>query len=129
MKNFDAWNQQKKQTDSRKKTKYFQVRDIFWARVGENVGFEQGGKGEAFMRPVLVYKKFNLDVFWAIPLTTQSKEGVFYSTFEVKGKSRSAILSQLRLFDARRLEQKIGKVSQSDFQNIEKAIRVILDRF
>ena len=29
-------------------------RDIFWVRIGYNVGHEQFGKGEHFTRPVLV---------------------------------------------------------------------------
>ena len=129
MKDFNNWNTQKQSLDKRNKVVYFQVRDVFWARPGENVGFEQSGKGSCFMRPILVFKKFNLHVFWGIPLTTQKKNGVFYYSFELKGRRRSAILSQVRLFDARRLEQKIGKISKKDFNALEKAIQYLLDHF
>lgn len=41
-------------------------RDIFWVRIGHNVGFEQIGKGEHFTRPVLVLKKFNKRLFVSV---------------------------------------------------------------
>ena len=37
--------------------------------LGANVGFEQDGIGEDFLRPVLILRKFNVYMFWALPLT------------------------------------------------------------
>ena len=42
-------------------------KDIWWVSVGVNVGFEEDGKNDNFVRPVLVLKKFNNDMFLGIP--------------------------------------------------------------
>ena len=90
--------------------------------MGVNVGFEQDGKGNIFARPVLILKKFNKEIFWALPLTTRIKENRFYApVFLDDGVSRCAILSQLRLIDAKRLIDKIGTISKDNYQTIKKA--------
>jgi hypothetical protein len=47
---------------------------VFWCFLGENVGSEQNGKGQYFHRPVLIFKKFNNDIFWGIPMSTKNKD-------------------------------------------------------
>ncbi len=126
-KDFDNWNKKKQETDAKKKLAFFQVRDVFWVKMGINIGFEQDGKGQSFMRPILVIKKFNNYVFWGIPLTTKEKNGQYYYTFELKKIKRRAILSQLRLFDTKRLEQKIGKITTKDFTKIKAILRNFLE--
>ncbi len=37
---------------------YFNEREIWWAHLGVNVGYEQDGKNDNFERPVLIIKKF-----------------------------------------------------------------------
>ena len=46
--------------------------------MGQNIGFEQNGKGKEFIRPVLIYKKLTKDMFIGIPLTTTNREGSFF---------------------------------------------------
>ena len=53
-------------------------------RMGLNIGYEQDGKGEDFLRPVLILKKFNKRVFLGIPLTKIKKDSHFYHNFEFK---------------------------------------------
>jgi mRNA interferase MazF len=48
VKKFDDRNFVKKETDAIGEKVYFKERDIFWTRVGENIEFEQNGKGEEF---------------------------------------------------------------------------------
>jgi len=124
------WIEKKIETEKKSVLALFQPRDIFWTRVGENIGFEQGGKDENFIRPVLVVKKFNNHVFWGIPLTTAKKSGKYYIGFEfIHGKKSTAILSQLKLFDVKRLEKKIGVISKKDFTRIKKALLEIMESF
>ena len=52
----DNWNNVKQNTQKIDKKVYFKERDVFWLKVGENIGFEQSGKGDKFQRPVLVLK-------------------------------------------------------------------------
>jgi len=40
MKKFDEWNEVKKQVDTRSNIIQFKEREVYWASVGENVGFE-----------------------------------------------------------------------------------------
>lgn len=49
--------------------------------MGQNIGFEQNGKGDNFVRPVIILKKFNKNMFFGIPLSTQIKDGKFYYYF------------------------------------------------
>ena len=58
-KDFDKWNEKKKQIDAKGCGPFFHEREIWWSSLGFNVGFEQDGKGEKFGRPVLVFKQEN----------------------------------------------------------------------
>jgi len=128
-KEFSSLATKKEETEQKKISMQFKKREIFWMRIGENIGFEQSGKGIDFMRPIIVYKKFSSRVFWGIPLTTKPKKGKFYFAFEFLEKKQNAILSQLRLFDAKRLEEKLGVISKINFRKLEKAIQRLMDDF
>lgn len=122
-KEFDAWNERKKKLNDRAQAVFFHEREIWFAHLGTNIGFEQDGKGENFGRPILIFRKFNNKVFWGVPLTTREKEGKFYLPIELgDGLTRRAILSQLRLFDAKRLYQKLGTVDAATHTHLEVAI-------
>lgn len=121
-KKFDEWNIVKKTTHKIKKRVYFKERDIFYIRIGENIGFEQSGKGEMFLRPVIILKKFNNDFFMGVPLTTTIKEGKYYFSFEFTTKKSNAILSQIRPFDVKRVKHKIGVINKEDFKKIKEKI-------
>jgi len=124
---FDLWNRHKQRIDRENRRLFFHEREVWRMQMGKNIGFEQDGKGKAFTRPVLIVKKFNKEVFWGISLTTQKKEGKFY--FPLSGyssKEGTAILSQLRLFDAKRLKVKMGEVNMKDFLFIKQKIARIL---
>jgi dTDP-4-dehydrorhamnose 3,5-epimerase len=92
-------------------------------KMGYNIGYEQNGKGKEFLRPVLVYKKFNNRVFLGIPLTSKKKKDKFHCEFEYKkGKKSYAILSQIRLFDIKRAKYKDGKISTDNFQWLQNKL-------
>src|ERR1700686_1884222 len=104
---------------------FFHEREVWWCSVGSNIGFEQDGKGEKFARPVLIFKKFNKEIFWALPLSTKikmnEKTKKFYSAVNLNdGIDRVAILSQLRLTDGKRLIDKIGVVDEVNYKDIQK---------
>jgi mRNA interferase MazF len=102
---------------------FFHEREVWWCSLGHNVGFEQDGKGEKFARPVLVFKKFNKEVFWALPISTRIKKSKFYAPVKLNDNiDRVAIISQLRLIDAKRLIDKIGVVSEANYKDIRKAV-------
>lgn len=122
-KDFQKWHNRKTWLNNEKPRVFFNVRDVWWCSIGSNIGFEQDGKGGKFSRPILVFKKFNNGVFWAVPFTTQSKTGKFYLPVSITNLGeQTMILSQLRLVDAKRLLTKMGTINKEDYINIQKAI-------
>ena len=105
---------------------YFREREIWWASIGANIGFEEEGKNEKFERPVLVLKKFGKEMLWALPLTSQDKTGKFYYQFEYEGKKYSIILSQLRTISSKRLSRKVRTLKEDDFMKIKKLMKEFL---
>ncbi len=119
MEEFNTWNSKKQQLDTQKIHFRFLERDIFFMHIGVNIGFEQNG-GKDFLRPAVVYKKFNKHVFLGTPLTSQIKEDKFHHEFEYKTNIRSfAILSQIRLFDIKRAKFRDGQISKKDFYKLQ----------
>lgn len=87
-----------------------------------NIGDEVYGKGELFSRPVLVYKKLTSTTFLGLPVTSQEKTGTWYVEFILNGTTQRALLNQARVFDARRLQERLGELTESDH-------RMVRDRF
>ena len=109
------------------KRPFFHEREIWFCYLGENVGFEQDGGGDEFMRPVVIIRKFNNEIFWAIPLTRSGKKTKYYFSFTIHSSGPStAVLSQIRLIDARRLSRKIGDISETDFEMLKKKLKALL---
>lgn len=126
MKDFKNWHILKSQIDIKEHRSLVNEREICYVSIGENVGFEQNGKNEFFERPVIVLKKFWTQTFIGIPLTSKPREWKFYFSFKHGESTSSAILSQIRLFDNKRIVRKIGYIETSDFQNLKTALRKLL---
>ncbi len=119
-KDFDNWNKQKKGTDARHARAPF--RDL-----GTNVGDEQDGKGKFFSRPILVIKKLNKHIFLGMPLGTILKEdNRFYHRIHFKGRDQSVVLSQLRLLDAKRLENRMGDLPSHEFERVKDKLKELI---
>ena len=130
MKNFNKWNEQKKKINNKNIDDlkiFFNKRQIWWCSIGENIGFEQDGKGDNFERPVLILKKFNKYIFLGIPLTTKNKNIRLPFYFKLKGaKVESiAILSQIRIFSSKRLLREIETIKPELFNQIKKQLRIV----
>jgi len=126
MKKYDKWNEVKK--DTQKKNFIFSVkpREIYWVKIGQNIGSEEYGKGELFSRPVLILKRFSRNMFYGIPLSTKIKDGNFFYNFTFLDKPSNALLVQGRLFDTKRLENRMGMIEKTDFENIKKSVKELL---
>ena len=96
--------------------------------VGKNLGYETFGKGDEFLRPVLVFKKFSRNTFLGIPLTTSTKNDIFHYEFIIKNNSKVnyASLSQLRIFDVSRMHDKLDKMSVDNFSELKVKLGVLL---
>ena len=112
--------------DIKKQELYFYERQVWWASLGQNIGSEQNGKNTNFERPVLVFKKFNEDTFWAIPASTKIKTGKYYELFHLDDKEFSLNLSQLRLISSKRLLRLSGSISREEYEIIKDRIRKLI---
>jgi mRNA interferase MazF len=127
VKRFIEWIFRKIYIDTRERVASIKECEVYWCNLGENIGDEENGKGEEFSRPVLIFKKFNKNIFWGIPLSSKIKENnTYYIKVTLKNIERSVILSQLRILDVKRLDEKIGYISQSDFTNIKLQITAVI---
>ena len=129
MKKYDKWNEVKKDIVIKNKNLTFKVREIYWLSVGQNIGYEIYGKGDEYLRPVLILRKFSKESFLGIPLTSVSKDDMFHFEFTPidKVKINYAILSQIKLFSAKRIKSKMGKISQDDFKSLKEKLKVLID--
>lgn len=124
---FEIWDQSKKETHSKTNRLYFKEGDVFWSHIGKNIGDEEYGKGEMFLRPVVIIKRFNAHLFLCVPLSSIIKYGPYYHLVMLLKEERSsieniALLSQLRVLDAKSLHNKIGKISIKDGKEIKRLI-------
>ncbi|MFH1244497.1 MAG: type II toxin-antitoxin system PemK/MazF family toxin [bacterium] len=123
-KDFDGWIEKKKETDAKtSRAPYFKERDIWWVSVGVNVGFEEDGKNGNYVRPVLVIKKFNQELFVGLPMSTKLKNNKYYLPVSMQGREVSVLISQLRVFSSKRIWNKLGELDPTDFEKVVKYTR------
>jgi len=126
MKEFNEWNEVKKLIDNRKNIINVKEREVYWASIGENIGSEQNGKGSAFSRPILIVRKLNRNLFFGVPLSTKNKEGSFFYNFHLNEEQSNALLVQAKVFDVKRLDNKIGVVNRNDFDILRLKLKELL---
>ena len=127
MKDFNAWNSQKIRIDRNRSHRFYKERDIWWCSLGLNIGSEQDGKDIYFQRPILIIKSFGPRICLVVPLTTSEKSNKLRFSLEViDGKNSSALLSQVRVIDTKRLVNKIAVLNNEKFDLIRKAIKDML---
>jgi mRNA interferase MazF len=114
-KDFWKWHEKKRWVHDEKSRPFFKEREIWFCYLGANVGFEEDGSGEEFLRPIIILKRFSGMIFFAIPLTRTVRSGRYYFSCAVRNETNTAILSQGRSLDVKRLRYKIGEVSKNDF--------------
>ena len=126
MNDFDLWNILKQKIDARKNSyaPYAKEGDVWMTSLGQNIGFEETGKGVNFHRPVLVVRKFSNDMVWICPLSSKQKKLHFYYNFIDPYKQRNAvILAQLRLISTKRLNRKIYHFSLTKLGVIKSLLK------
>jgi mRNA interferase MazF len=126
-KDFDEWNEQKKEVNERQDAPFCHEREVWWCALGVNVGFEQDGSGRQHDRPVLILKGLSAQTCVVIPLTTSNHEHPLRPPVGiVEGKAARGLLSQMRVIDTKRLIRKVGHLEQERFEDIRTAIRDML---
>src|SRR3989344_261479 len=125
-KDFKEWHTEKSDLHENKVRAFFHEREVWFASIGMNIGFEQDGRGDQFLRPVIILKKFNNEALWCIPLTKNQKKGKYYFMFSFGREASTAILSQIRLLDCKRLKYKIGDMTIKDFGEVQEKLKQLL---
>ena len=125
---FDKWNQTKQKADNTPRKIGFKPREIFWIRLGQNIGDEEFGKGNEFQRPILIVRKLTSNLFMGIPLTSKIKEEkeYFYTvSYATKNGSmkNSLMLLQLKTFDKKRLMGRVGKLDIKQFEEVLQKVQ------
>lgn len=107
--------------------------DVYLADLNPTRGSEQGGT-----RPVIIVQNTNIDRFTrtvvVIPVTTTNSRrlqipGTIFIPSGEGGLNQNsvALCYQIVVIDRERLQQKLGQLSLSLLQQLEKAIRYTLD--
>ena len=127
-KDFDNWNKEKKAVDAKvvNTELFFYAREIWWCSAGLNIGVETNGKHENFERPMLIVKKFNADMVWSLPLTTQGNNNKYYYKLNHEEIKSWVVLSQIKTISTKRLLRKIGSISESDFKKVIEKLQNLL---
>jgi mRNA interferase MazF len=107
--------------------KVYKKGEIWLCNIGENIGYENDGKGQRFVRPVLIAKKYSDFTCHIVPLSTTQRRGRFYYPFDGHtGKVSVALLTQSRTIDSSRLHRKIGAADIADYDSIIARMGAIL---
>jgi len=125
LKDFDGWNEVKKDIDKNFKNKFYHPKEIWWCSLGINIGNEQNGHLKNFQRPVLVLRQLSRRTCIILPLTTSSNVHRYrISIGKVSGQNASVILSQIKVIDTKRFLNKINNnIDDETFEQIRKAVR------
>jgi mRNA-degrading endonuclease toxin of MazEF toxin-antitoxin module len=123
MEHFDKWNEIKKTTHTNERKLGIKPREIFWAKIGQNIGSEEYGKDENFARPVIIVRKLTGDLFIGVPLTSTIKNNDYFHSFHYNNKingliENSAMILQVKVFSIKRLMNKIGMIQKDDFEQV-----------
>lgn len=121
---FNQWHKIKKRINKLDAGPTFQERDIWWCSIGQNIGYEIYGKNDAFVRPVLVLKKFSHYTFAGLPLTSSQKQNPFRYPYSINEKNGAILLDQIRTYDARRFTgDKITRMHPTEFEKVKQAVK------
>ena len=121
-KDFDKWNQVKKNTDNNDTKVSIRAGEIRWISFGVNVGSEIDGKGESFTRPGLIIHVIGSHLVFVAPLSTKVKEVAGYLPFDWKGTTTALCIHQIRIVSQKRILSRKGRISEDKLKAIKQEI-------
>ena len=119
MKDFNDWNTKKIKIDGFTDFQHPKEKEIWWCRVGVNIGTEVYGKGTEYTRPVLVINSEGAENCICIPLSSKVKNAK-YSCIVKTGddKLHTVMMYQIRSIDKRRLKEKVYTLSDEEYAKV-----------
>ncbi len=127
IKNFEDWLKIKEKTENRVRVEAYKY-SVFWCAYGENIGSEVCGKGDNFLRPVIILKKFGDRCVLVAPLTSKNNEDKNNINIKIdtEEKEKCVLVSQIRVVDTKRLFDYVGKVSKESRLNLKESFNKII---
>ena len=86
--------------------------------TGGERGIVPDFRGTGFTRKIQVHDR--------VPLTTKIKPNPYYFPMRFKDREQCVMLSQLRLWDGKRLTHKMGQLPDDQFEAVKQALRRLL---
>ena|ERR1700722_17663144 len=127
-KDFTEWHTMKTLIERDNQSPLFREGEIWWSSLGANIGVEEDGKNQLFERPVLIFRKFNNDMLWGLPMTSTKKSGKYYYPISFHGQEGTILLSQMRILSAKRLIRRAGKLRKKKFLRVGNAMNILFDK-
>lgn len=126
-KDFDEWNNQKRIIHTGGSHKFYKEREIWWCSIGMNIGFEHDGDGLEYQRPILILKGLGRGLCVTVPLTSSTTiHPLRIPIGIINNKEASAVISQIRSIDTRRLVDRVCRLDKDKFDITRKAIKDLL---
>ena len=126
-KDFDQWNERKKELENVTKRLLFKEGEVWWCAVGLNISNESCGKGEIFRRPILVLKKLSGTSCVGIPLSTQKKVGSWFTDITIHNTTQYMLLYQIRMFSTNRFQRRLTTLDINDFAKVKEKLETLLE--
>ena len=126
-KDFDKWNDIKKEIENTDKKVLFNEWEIWWCCLGLNIRQESCWKWDNFRRPVLIFKKLSSTAFIWIPLSSKVKKWSWFVNYLQNWDECTALLYQIRMFDINRFQRRIWQLDSNDFWTIKKRLKSLLN--
>ncbi len=126
-KDFDKWNELKKEIECNDEKLLFNQWEIWWLSVWINSRQETCWKWRSFRRPILVLKKLSSNTFIWIPLSTKIKIWTWFAQYTQHWEDFTALLYQIRMFDIGRFQRRIWEMDEKDFLEIKNRLKNLLN--
>ena len=117
--NYKKWIDKKFKISTLERVHQIHEGEVYWCSLGLNIGDEENGKGEDFRRPVVIIRKFNKNIFLGVPLSTKIKDNKYYIKIKLKDVTQSAMISQIKTIDTKRIDEKVGYISKADLKLLQ----------
>lgn len=126
---YQKWFRIKCRLNAARLSFFIHRKEIWVCHFGLNVGHEQHGAGDSFVRPVLVLNTVSSDLMICLPLSSRIKQSKFHHSLEeVENlKMKSCVkLDQIRILDRKRFIRKVGVVPTKMFKEIAKKTKTLV---
>ncbi|MEK7068951.1 MAG: type II toxin-antitoxin system PemK/MazF family toxin [Patescibacteria group bacterium] len=124
IKEFDVWNKVKQRVNAEQRGIVIRKGEVRWASLGVNVGMEIDGKGESFLRPVLIVDCIGKGLALVVPITSSGKMLPGYLPFEWKEKTDSLCIHHMKTISTKRILRREAKIPGNTLARIKEAIKL-----